>query len=255
MNKTSLQRHTEILRQLAIKGTLDVQQLCEELNVSAVTIRKDLRLLEEKGLLYRTHGGASKHSPYIRDRSVSEKESLFASEKKRIAMAAAVLVAPNDSVILASGTTLQAMARELQPSGPLTVITSSLNVALSLLTRDEIQVIQLCGTIRHSSGSVVGQFAELFLDQVICSKLFLGADGIDLKHGLTTTDLAEARLNLKMIGASESTIVLADSSKFSKHGFGKICNFDQVSRIITDTNIGDKTVKQLEDMGVIVQIV
>ncbi len=252
---TNLQRHTEILKQLEEKESIDVLQLCEELNVSAVTIRKDLRLLEEKGLLYRTHGGASRYTPYIRERPVMEKEQLSAAEKKRIAAAAAKLVVPNDSIILASGTTIHAMAREMVPQTGLTVITSSLNVALTLLPHQEINVLQLCGPVRHSSGSVTGQVAEAFLDHVVCSKLFLGVDGIDLIHGLTTTDLAEARLNKKMIDASESTIVLADSSKFSRHGFGKICGFEAITRVITDDKIPEKIVKQLENMGVIMEIV
>lgn len=252
---TGPQRHEEILKLLADRGSLDVIALGELFGVSNVTIRKDLRLLEEKGLLFRTHGGASRTSPYIGDRHVIEKEQQFPQEKARIAAAAAKHVAANDSIIIASGTSLQALAKALVSTTPLTVITSSLHVSQILIQSEDIEVIQLGGILRHSSGSVSGFHAEALLDNFVCSKLFLGADGIDLTHGLTTTDLAEARLNQKMIAASETVIVLADSSKFSKHGFGKICNFDLVSRIITDDQIPAKIAEQLEDMGVSVQIV
>lgn len=251
---TAPQRHNEILKLLETRENLDVMTLGELLGVSAVTIRKDLRLLEEKGLLFRTHGGASRHNPYIRDRNVIEKEQLFPEEKAKIAAAAARYVAPNDSIIVASGTSMQALAKELVHKPPLTVITSSLYVSQILIQCNSIQVIQLGGVLRHSSGSVSGFQAENFLDTVVCSTLFLGADGIDLTHGITTTDLSEARLNQKMIEASESVIILADSSKFSRHGFGKICGFDVVSRIITDDKIPGKIAKQLEDMGVAIEI-
>lgn len=252
---TGTQRHNEILKLLEEKENIDVPTLGDIFGVSTVTIRKDLRLLEEKGLLFRTHGGASKQNPYIRDRNVVEKELLYPQEKARIAAAAARYVTPNDSVILASGTSLQAMAKELIGKPPLTVITSSLYVSRILIQCREINVIQLGGTLRHSSGSVSGFQAESFLESVVCSKLFLGADGIDISYGLTTTDIAEARLNQKMISASESVIVLADSSKFSKHGFGKICGFEPVSKIITDDKVPVKIAKQLEDMGVAIEIV
>src|SRR5690606_41758231 len=105
---TAPQRHNEILKLLETRENLDVMTLGELLGVSAVTIRKDLRLLEEKGLLFRTHGGASRHNPYIRDRNVIEKEQLFTEEQAKIAAAASRYVAPNDSIIIASGTSMQA---------------------------------------------------------------------------------------------------------------------------------------------------
>ncbi len=247
---TGIQRHAVILNQLEERDSVDVQQLCEVLNVSAVTIRKDLKLLEDKGLLFRTHGGASRINPYIRDRNVQEKALLFATEKEKIAAAAANLIVENDSVIIASGTSMVALARAVRPKESLTVITSALNVALELMNSRDVQVIQLCGKIRPSSASVVGQEAVGFLKEVACSKVFLGADGIDLDFGVTTTSLDEAYLNQQMIRSSEETVVLVDSSKFSRRGFGKICGFESVSRIITDRNVSDKVVNRLEEMGV-----
>lgn len=256
MNITSgIQRHAAILKQLEEQESVEVLNLCELLNVSAVTIRKDLKLLEDKGLLFRTHGGASRINPYIRDRNVQEKALLFAPEKEKIASAAAAMIVENDSVIIASGTSMVALARAIQPKETLTVITSALNVALELMNNRDIHVIQLCGKIRHSSASVIGQEAIAFLKNVACSKVFLGADGIDLDFGVTTTSLDEAHLNQQMIRSSEETIVLVDSSKFSRKGFGKICGFDQVSKVITDSRVTDKVVSRLEEMGVEVMVV
>ena len=88
-----------------------------------------------------------------------------------------------------------------------------------------------------------------------CSKLFLGVDGIDLKYGLTTTNSMEASVNRVMIETAQKTIVLSDSSKFGRRGFGKICNLDVVDQIITDSGVAPKVVEDLEDMGIKVTIV
>lgn len=252
---TLAERHQHILSRLKQEGQVNVLDLCDKLSVSSVTIRKDLKLLEDKGLLFRTHGGATAHNPYTIDRSVNEKEKIQATEKNRIAIAAASLLQPNDSILIASGTTVLALARNIQAKTNLTVITPSLNVALELNRHPEIEVMQLGGVMRKSSSSVTGPYAESILADFSCSKLFLGVDGIDLDFGLSTTNVMEAHLNRQMIKVSQKTIVLADSTKFGKRGFGKICGFEDIDQIITDSGISDYTVKTLEGMGIKVTIV
>jgi len=252
---TLAERHQHILSSLKQEGQVNVLDLCEKLSVSSVTIRKDLKLLEDKGLLFRTHGGATANNPYTVDRSVNEKEKIQASEKMRIGAAAASLLLPNDSILIASGTTVLALARNIQPKANLTVITPSLNIALELNRHPEIEVMQLGGVLRKSSSSVTGPYAESILTDFSCSKLFLGVDGIDLDFGLSTTNVMEAHLNRQMIKVSQKTIVLADSTKFGKRGFGKICGFEDIDQIITDSGISDYTVKTLEGMGIKVTIV
>ncbi|HET8737893.1 MAG TPA: DeoR/GlpR family DNA-binding transcription regulator [Pricia sp.] len=247
-----MKRHQDLLNILQEKKYVEVSDLCEWLDVSAVTIRKDLKFLENKGLLFRTHGGASLENPYINERSVNIKEKISVDEKNGIAQAAADLILENDSILIASGTTVQAFARHIKPKGKLTVITSSLNVVLELLKYSEIDVLQLGGYVRHSSGSVIGNYAVHILENVSCSKLFLGVDGIDLEYGLTTTQLEESLLNKKMLSSAQKTIVLADSSKFGKKSFAKICGLEQVDEIITDQNISSTTRTRLEDMGIVV---
>ena len=138
------ERHEFIMRELESKGSVSVTELSVMLNVSEVTIRKDLSLLERNNLLYRAHGKAIKISPYINDRDVNVKEHQFPSEKIAIGKQAVQLIEPNDSIIIASGTTVQYFAREINTEelgGRLTVITSALNVA-SVLSKDRnIEVI------------------------------------------------------------------------------------------------------------------
>ena len=243
-----MQRHETILNILAKEKHVEVLNLCKTLGVSAVTIRKDLRLLEEKGLLFRTHGGASLENPYIKEKAVVEKEKISVEEKNGIAQVAAELIDENDSVLLASGTTVQALSKYIKAKNKLTVITSSLYSVLHLIHDKNIEILQLGGYIRHS-------YASQILDNISCSKLFLGVDGIDFEYGLSTTSLEEAQLNKKMLNSAQKTIVLADSSKFGKKSFAKICNLNAINEIITDKGISPSVKQKLEENGVKVTVV
>jgi DeoR family transcriptional regulator, aga operon transcriptional repressor len=206
-------------------------------------------------LLFRTHGGATLNNPYTADRPVNEKEKLQASEKMKIGAAAALTIEPADSIIIASGTTVQALAKSIQPKKSLTVITAALSVALELIKHAEVEVVQLGGMVRKSSSSITGPYAQNILADFFCSKLFLGVDGIDVEVGLTTTSVTEAHLNRQMIAASQKVIVLSDSTKFGKRGIGRICGIEEVNQVITDSGIPDHYVNHLEAMGIEVTIV
>jgi DeoR family transcriptional regulator of aga operon len=244
------ERHKYILDSLHRNGFITVSDIAKELDVTPVTVRKDLKYLEEKKLLYRTHGSASPVNPHTSDVDLHVKEKIKIGEKKRIAQAACHLIEPNDSIIIGSGSTVQTFAEELKPTSPLTVVTASLKTSILLTDLDKVEVIQLGGIVRKNSFSVVGDFANRIFDVLTCSKLFLGVDGIDFENGVTNSNIEEAILNKKMMEASLRTIILADSSKFGKRGFGKICNLDEIDVIITDSGIPDATAKRLEELGV-----
>lgn len=249
------ERHQFILNKIQKEGNINVLELCKELNVSPVTIRKDLKLLEDKNLLFRTHGGATLTNPYTIDRSVNEKEKLQSDEKAKIGVKAASLIEQDDSIVIASGTTVLALAKNIQPKSHLTVITSAINVAQELLRHPEVEVLLLGGILRRSSSSVMGPYAEQILADFFCSKLYLGVDGIDLEYGLTTTNALEAHLNRQMIAVSQRIIVLTDSTKFGKRGFGRICGIDEIHEIITDSGISQHVKEKLEAIGIKVSIV
>ena len=247
---TKEERHTYILEQLMKQSSVQVSELAELLNVSSVTIRKDLTELEKNGRLYRSHGKAILINPFANNRSVNEKESLNAEEKQLIGMEAAQLVVPNDSILLASGTTIHALARNLRPADKLTVVSASLQATELLAENENIDIIQIGGNVRHSSLSVVGQYSEMILRSCSFSKLFLGVDGIDLEFGISTTDMREAELNREMIHTAQKTIVLADSSKFGRRGFARICGMDDVDMIITDAHVSPTIAAAIEELGI-----
>lgn len=252
---TKEERHNLILETLIKHESITVANLSLLLDVSTVTIRKDLNELEQSRRLYRSHGRAILIDPYTTNRSVIEKENIARHEKALIGQYANSLITKDDSIIIASGTTVLALARCIKPIHRLTVISASLKVSELLGTNEAIELIQLGGTLRESSLSVVGKFAEAPLCDFSCSKLFIGVDGIDLDFGITTTDIRESDLNRAMMATAQKTIVLADSTKFRRRGFSKIADIEDVDMIVTDSNIPDKMVHAIEDRGVELHIV
>ena len=119
----------------------------------------------------------------------------------------------------------------------------------------QIDVVQLGGMVRESSVSVVGSFAEDMLKYFNCSMLFMGADGVDLEFGVTTTNMMEANLNRMMMNTSQQTVLLVDSTKFGKKGFSKICDIGDIDRIITDDGIPQMYLESLQDRGIEVTVV
>lgn len=247
---TKEDRQSAILEQLLSQESVLVSDLAASLDVSLVTIRKDLTELEKAGKLYRSHGKAILINPFTNNRSVNEKEKLNTEEKQLIGSEAVKMLVKNDSIILASGTTIHALACNIQPEGKLTVVSASLQATMSLSGNENIDIIQLGGMLRHSSASVVGQYSMEFLRGCSFSKLFLGVDGIDVDFGISTTDIREAELNRAMMQAAQKTIVLADSSKFGRRGFAKISGMEDIDTIITDAKILHAVAKRIEEMGI-----
>src|SRR5690606_30572794 len=228
------ERHKYILNTLQKEGFVKVIDIAKKLGVTTVTIRKDFKALEEKGLLYRTHGSASPVNPHIADKNVREKEKIKIKEKELIGIAASRLIEEDDSIIINSGSTICAFAEQIEPKGQLRVVTSSIRATSILGEMEDVHVSQLGGTLRRSSMSVIGSYTLSFLKNITCSKVFLGVDGIDPDFGVTTSNIEEAELNRAMMDVSLKTIVLCDSSKFGRKGFGKICHVDKIDIVVTD---------------------
>lgn len=248
--KSIAERHQFILELLNKKGFVSVQELADSLEVTAPTIRKDLRILEGQNLLVRSHGSASPVKPQVMDISINEKAAKKKEEKEMIALEALNLIRQEDAIILASGSTVTAFAQKLHPIDTINVVTPSLGIALLLNDRENINVMVLGGKMYKNSISVRGEYAASGLKNISCSKLFIGCDGIDLETGITCATTEEASLTNAMMAASSKTIVLADSSKFGRRGFGKICKLEDIDIIITDDGITEEMKERIEDIGV-----
>lgn len=242
------ERHKFILDSLYKNGFVSITDVADTLKVSKVTIRKDIKDLEAKGVLYKLHGCAKPVDPHVPDIELNVKESIKREEKRKIAQKAVELVNPSDSIIIASGSTIYAFAEELSRKKveQLNIVTPFLRLGPVFNGADNVSIMQLGGTIHMKSQSVRGDYASIELDGVLCSKVFIGVDGIDPDFGITTSTIEEALLTKRMMKASSRTIVLTDSSKFGKRGFGRICGIEDVDVIITDSGISDQMAETLE---------
>jgi DeoR family transcriptional regulator, aga operon transcriptional repressor len=251
----SEERRREILELLQTEGRVLVRDLSKRFRTSLITIRKDLEFLHHQGQLERTHGGALPlRTGALRDRTLQEKERLHRQEKLRIAAAAVRMIRPGQVVILDSGTTTTAIARACRQFRSLTVITNATNIAQEL-AGTSVEVLLTGGTLRKNSFSLVGPLAEESLRRLSADLLFLAVDGFDVRYGLTTPNLLEARVNRAMAEASRRTIVVCDSSKFGRRSLSLIMPVSAVHETITDRKITKPYLKALRDADIEVTLV
>lgn len=249
------ERRRAILEAVNSDGTVLVRDLAQRFGTSQITIRKDLEILHSQGRVHRTHGGAlTVESGAILDPTLRDKEKLHRKEKARIAEAAARMVEEGQSILLDSGTTTSAIARALRGFSQLTVITNAVNIAAEL-AGTQIEVILTGGTVRKNSFSLVGPLAEDTLRQLSADMLFLGVDGFDIKLGLSTPNLLEARVNKVMMGIARRTVAVCDSSKFGRRAMSAIAPVSTIHHVITDKRVSKSDVRKLKQAGVVVTLV
>ena len=183
---------------------------------------------------------------------VPEEDVVDEKDEAGCARRAVELLDDNDSVIVASGSTIHAFAEEirLRPWHHLNIVTPFLRLGVLLNEVENVDVVQLGGAVHKKSLSVSGSEAVRALDDCICSKVFFGVDGIDLEHGITTSTIEEAKLTRRMMEAASQTIVLADSSKFGQRGFGRIGSLEEIDVIVTEAEVSEQMASALEEAGV-----
>lgn len=244
------ERRRAILELLTHEGRVLVKELGPRFETSQVTIRKDLEILHSRGLVYRTHGGALPiPAGALLDPSLREKEKLHRKEKQLIGAAAARLVREGESIVLDSGTTTTALARNLRDFRHLTVITNAVNIAAEL-AGTAIEVILTGGTLRENSFSLVGPLAEETLHRLSADICFLGVDGFDVHFGLTTPNLLEASVNRVMMEIAKRVVAVCDSSKFGRRSLSLIAPTSSMQQAVTDTRISKSDLKALADAGI-----
>lgn len=251
LNEERRQKIQEIVTE---KSRVRVREVAKDFNISEVTVRKDLEILEKRGVLSRVHGGAIINESLVLDRDLTEKERIHYQEKKRIAKKAAKFIDPGDVIILDSGSTTSEISRQIKFKENIKVITNAVNIA-SELAACNFEVTLTGGFIREKSFSLVGPLAELSLQNLSADKLFLGVDGIHLEYGLTTPNLMEGRVNQLMIQIAHEVILVADSSKFGRRRMSVISKLNVLDRLITDKNIPKKYLKKIKELGIDVHVV
>src|SRR6185437_7953357 len=248
-------RHEYILRRLQETGGVGVDELCHTLGASLATIRRDLEDLESRSLLRRTRGGAVPigplfYEPFRHDSSFQDKVNSFAEEKRRIAAAAAALVSTGQTVALSGGTTTTEVVRCLRVLTDISIITNTVNVAMELSNRKDIEVIVTGGHLRGSWFTLVGPLANSAAEALFSDIMFIGVDGIDAKQGLTCTNPAEAEVLRKLAEHSKKKVVVADRSKLGAVSKWLLCKTSEIDCLITDSGATAEAIAPFEQAGI-----
>ena len=252
-------RRSAILQQVREESSVNVTELSKQFGVSEVTIRKDLKILKERKLLVRVHGGAIMSvratTDETEERNINFKRLVNSREKEAIGRAAAAHIKEGDTILIDSGTTALEVVRNLDKFHELTIITNSVTALLEALKYKRFKVIMLGGSVRESSNSTVGPLAESNLKLFYCDKLFLGVDSFSVESGLSTPSVEEASTNQVMISRAREVIAVFDSSKVNKRAFAYITSADKINTVITDNHLPSSVRNQLRSMKVNVELV
>ncbi|MGZ4594442.1 MAG: DeoR/GlpR family DNA-binding transcription regulator [Actinomycetes bacterium] len=242
------QRQALILDQLGRSGGVRVSELVQILGVSDMTVRRDLDVLQQRGLLDKVHGGAtlrrdgSTDEPGFQAKSVHE-----LAEKDAIGRAAAELVEPGTAIGVTAGTTTYALARHLSQVPGITVVTNSIPVANVFFEAGLGQTVLLTGGLRTVSDALVGPVAVNALTDLHVDVVFMGVHGMEAAAGFTTPNLMEADTNRAMIAAAGRLVVVADHTKWGTVGLSRIARLADASVLVTDSGVAAAAQQALSD--------
>lgn len=239
------QRRERIQEYLAIHQIVRTIDLCEMLDTSEATVRRDLEWLEQKGILERTHGGAILNQRMILEQEYQQRAQHHPEEKRRIGELAASLIEEGDIVFVNSGTTATQVLQHIRRDSQITVFTNNVSAVMELGE----PVFHYCltgGEFQPRSNSLAGRFALDNLGQVYANKTILGVDGISLKHGCTVPTNPEAEVVRKMIERTKGqVIVVADHSKWGVVSNFQVANIDEIDKLVSDEKLDPTTVDSL----------
>ncbi|MEU5976967.1 DeoR/GlpR family DNA-binding transcription regulator [Streptomyces sp. NPDC047315] len=248
-NLLAEQRRALILDEVRRRGGVRVNELTRRLNVSDMTVRRDLDALARQGVVEKVHGGAvpvveaSTHEP-----GFEAKSGLELRAKEDIARAAAAMVTPGTAIALAGGTTAYALAQQLVDVTDLTVVTNSVRVADVLHNAQRTPpggptgrpggaTVVLTGGVRTPSDTLVGPVADTAIRTLHFDVLFIGVHGISVEAGLSTPNLAEAETNRHFVRSARRVVVVADHTKWGTVGLSSFARLTEVDALVTDTGL------------------
>ena len=242
------QRQTMILERVREDGGVRVGDLARDLGVSDMTVRRDLELLHNRGLIEKVHGGATAlPGSALFEPGFAAKSGLQEPEKEAIADAAAALIVPGTAIGISAGTTTAALARRLVDIPGLTVVTNSVPVADVLYAAGRSdQTIILTGGVRTPSDALVGPFAVAALRTIHVDQVFMGVHGMDPHSGFTTPNVLEADTDRALVASARRLVVVADHSKWGVIGISQIARLDEADTLVTDSGLGDEARELLE---------
>lgn len=251
MNEGLSDRERSILDLLASDGSITVSSLSETLGVSTVTIRGDLKSLEDKGFLARSRGGAS----LSYHKSILDRQRERVEEKCRIAKAAAELVRDGDRIMIEAGTTTALILRYLAGKRDLHIVTNS-TLALAYARQNPgLDITITGGEFRRLTESMVGPIALAAIERLNVRLAFVGTDGFTLERGATTHLVEGAEIVKAMVSRADSSVLVADSSKYGKAGFVSVLPLAGFDMMIMDRDLPDAAAEEIRSAPVDLRLV
>jgi DeoR family fructose operon transcriptional repressor len=244
------ERHQMILELLREAGKVSVESLADRFRVSAPTVRADLAVLEQRGLIRRTHGGAIPKETTLYEPPYGEREQARREEKRRIARLAASRVRDCETILLDAGTTVHEIARMLRERVGLTVVTNSLPAAFELAEAGGVNVVLIGGQVHPERQATLGPLATEFLRDMHVDRAFIGVNGVS-EAGWTVVDFDAVQVKRSMMARAREVIVVADHSKLGEATFASIGPLNAAHVLVTDTPIESDSLRAaLEQAGV-----
>ena len=238
------ERQAKIVEIIRRQGSVQVDDLAQSLQVSAMTIRRDLVKLQEDNLLERCHGGAvAKQEVTYADKSTSHK-----SEKKKLAAACRSLVSAGDNIYLDAGTTTYEIAKVIQDVQDIMVVTNDLEIA-GLLKNSQAELFLCGGMVQKSTGSVLGYYATQMLKDFRFDVGFFGAASINSDLEVMTPTVEKAFLKREAQSRCEKAYLVVDESKYDRQAMTKINHLSDYTAVITTRELTCEEKKKAESSG------
>ncbi|MEG3631255.1 DeoR/GlpR family DNA-binding transcription regulator [Streptomyces poriticola] len=236
-SRAAEERQREIVRVARATGSVDVTALAADLGVARETVRRDLRALEDHGLVRRTHGGAYPVESAGFETDLAFRATSHVPEKRRIAAAAVDLLGDAETVFVDEGFTPQLIAEALPKGRPLTVVTASLPVAGALAGSGDHSVLLLGGRVRSGTLATVDHWTTKMLAGFVVDLAYIGANGISREHGLTTPDPAVSEVKTQAVRAARRTVFAGVHTKFGAVSFCRFAEIGALEAIVTSTQL------------------
>ena len=247
------ERKKRLVEYISKHRRVTVPQLCENFSVSSATIRNDLRELDEASLITRTHGGAIKKSQTSFEPIMDNRLSSNIEGKNSAAQLALEHINDNDTIILDTGTTTQALAKLLHKRKNISVVTNDIKVATILeSSNSNCEVYFIGGLLRKGFHCTVVNGMFSMLDSLTVDKAFMGANSFSIKKGAGTPDVTQADIKKQMIKIAHKVIVLCDSSKLETNSFITFTEPAQIDLLITD-NLSEEIQKRYNENDITIK--
>lgn len=242
---SALERQEKIIELVSRNGSIQVERLAELLDVSQMTIRRDLEKLKTEGIIQRKHGIA------VMKEEVTYREKMVTcmSEKKRLAQVCASFVKQGDTVFLDSGTTIYEIAKLIKDIPDLTVITNDIEIGF-LLHRSNVELLLCGGFVQKETGSIYGSFANQMMNYVQTGIAFMGAMSIDNQFHILTPTLDKATLKRMIVKNAAKSYLVVDQSKFNRKALMKINHMKDYTGIVTTRKFTKEEMNRMKEQEV-----